>query len=900
MDSNAATVEGTGHNVRENDCLLNSLPEMKSVYYEHFKPFQDKLSSVLQHSRSYFTALAERESFAAFLSVPLISDVLVKTIEGMFETPKPRVLQPQNDEASANINWLDVVKEKNYQAEYKGNGNYHFHMLDRGVIVQLSAFQHNMILSGLPRKLVQPWSYEKDRRKVSQPEHYPNSFHSLTSPAVIKVNNTVLEEILRRHRDLRHRPEPNQRSAGSPFPLESAEEPAHLTPTQVEASSLDENAIETQGTSLQASGSIQGAGTRNFAKNRAWPPEVLKRLPIWFEDQVRKNLSQEEIAQNFHQTFKQKRTFHAIEARVYFLTGKSPFRKRSKRTSRKEPVSLTPRSSPPLSQPFEVDLTQQLISRSNIEVHALRLAPNLLPYLNSDDCEDGSLYALYDVQPVDPESESSGPHAVPEEDAANQTSSCRYSSQGHEVPSGTSQNEWRVQGSPQAGEPPKTHPVFSDVVSESQPRNDNSINVLATTSGTVDSYFPRDSPLGSPRTSGTVDSYFPQVSPLGSPRTSGTVDSYFPRVSPLGSPRTSEPIQSPIRHHSDGDTTLEELGQTLIHGTESSAMHVEQIDTAHNSQPSGRVSPQFSPCGTSLAGGSANEGSNHESHPESGLGALTVPRALTLFQVPEPSSTDKATEHHSQNCGRDGSTTDTSGNLGEEELTIRYLHEKSRAQAESSHRSWIAKDLERLSGWLMKRKSLRKERLEVEFVRDFGHYRTSSAIRAACRKKRKADSRQKDVTHQLAPVAPAVLDTMPVSRSPNAIIDTPSLDPSHTITVLSNDSTTSKHPLLERPRSPQLHHQPQVQDNTERLSQSSPLLLNEDEEAVAQIPLAVVASEPASGQMLLSSSPENVQDTPALGNRCHRVDITPNPLARWSPTSKTLYLMGKEADEYQK
>ncbi|KAJ6020298.1 hypothetical protein N7499_003575 [Penicillium canescens] len=463
---------------------------------------------------------------------------------------------------------------------------------------------------------------------------------------VIKVNNTVLEEILRRHRDLRHRPEPNQRSAGSPFPLESAEEPAHLTPTQVEASSLDENAIETQGTDLQPSGSIQGAGTRNIAKNRAWPPEVLKRLPIWFEDQVRKNLSQEEIAQNFHQTFKQKRTFHAIEARGRVLSGSAI------RGLRAKNLCLTPRSSPPLSQPFEVDLTQQLISRSNIEVHALRLAPNLLPYLNSDDCEDGSLYALYDVQPVDPESESSGPHAVPEEDAANQTSSCRYSSQGHEVPSGTSQNEWRVQGSPQAGEPPKTHPVFSDLVPESQPRNDNSINVLATTSGTVDSYFPRDSPLGSPR--------------------------------------TSEPIQSPIRHRSDGDATLEELGQTLIHGTESSAMHVQQTDTPHDNQPLGRLSPQFSPRGTSLAGGSANEGSNHESHPESGLGALTVPRALTLFQVPEPSSTDKATEYHSQNCGRDGSTTDTSGNLGEEELTIRYLHEKSRAQAESSHRSWIA------------------------------------------------------------------------------------------------------------------------------------------------------------------------------------------------------------------
>ncbi|OGE47051.1 hypothetical protein PENARI_c070G04274 [Penicillium arizonense] len=848
MDSNTVTVEGSGHNIREDDYTLNCLPEMKSVYSEHFKPFQDKLSLVLQHSRSHFMALAGRESFAGFLNVPLISDVLVKTIEMMFEAPKPCVLQLQNDEVSANINWLDVIKERDYQAEYKGNGIYHFHMRDRGVIVMLSAFQHNMILSGLPRKLVQPWSYEKDVQTELNTLALAAEMTSLANELaseIIKVNNTVLEEILRRDRILRRNPEPSQRSAGSPFPLESAEEPAHFTPAQVDADSPGGMAIETQRTDMQASASKRGAGTWNFAKNRAWPSEVLKQLPLWFEDQVRQNLSQEEIAQNFHRTFKQKRTFHAIEAKVYFLTGKSPFRKRNKKTLRKEPVSLIPRSSPPLPQPFEsVDLTQQLISRSNIEVHALRLAPNLLPYLNSDDCEDGSLYTLHGVQPVGPESESSDPHAVSEQHTANQMLRCRYASREHELASATSQNEWPVRGSHQAEESPKTHQASSDKVPESQPSNDNSINVL--------------------------------------PAIPGTVDSYLPRNSPLESPRIAEPIQSPIRHHPEGDTTLEELGQTLIHRTESSAMHVEQTDTARCDQSPEKLSPQSSPREIPLDRGTANEGSNNENHTESGLGALPVPRASTPFQVPESSSTGNSTELP-QYSGMDGPSTDTSGKtLSEEELIIGYLHEKSQAQAESSHRSWIAKDLDRLPGWLMKRKSLRKERLEIEFLRDFGHYRTSSAIRTACRKKRKADSRQKDVIHQLAPVVPAVLDTMPVSRSPNAIIDTPNLDPSHTITVLSNDDTTPKHPLLERPRSPQLHHQPQVPDNAERLSRNSPPLLNEDEEAVAQSPLAVVASESASEQMVLSSSPENVEDNPMLGNRRHRVDITPKPPARFT------------------
>ena len=164
MDSNAVTVEGPGLNVTDDECMLECLPEMRNVYSEHFRPFQDKLSSVLQHSRSHFRALVGPESFAGFLNVPLMSDALVKTIEVMFEAAKPRVLQLRNDEVNANIHWLDVIKESDYQAEYKGNGIYHFHMRDRGAIVQLSAFQHNMILSGLPRKLVQPWSYEKDVR----------------------------------------------------------------------------------------------------------------------------------------------------------------------------------------------------------------------------------------------------------------------------------------------------------------------------------------------------------------------------------------------------------------------------------------------------------------------------------------------------------------------------------------------------------------------------------------------------------------------------------------------------------------------------------------------------------------------------------------------------------------
>ncbi|KAF4767871.1 hypothetical protein HAV15_002996 [Penicillium sp. str.  len=261
---------------------------------------------------------------------------------------------------------------------------------------------------------------------------------------------------------------------------------------------------------------------------------------------------------------------------------------------------------------------------------------------------------------------------------------------------------------------------------------------------------------------------------------------------------------------------------------------------------------------------------------------------LTPFQVPEPSFTGNSTEHHPQNCGMDEPTTDTTERaLIDEELIIRCLHEKSKAAR--SHRNWNDKDLNRLPEWhmKMKRKNLPKERLEVEFLRDFGHYRTSSAIDTACRKKRKADSRHKDVTSaptpdQLAPVNPAVLNTLPVSRSPNAIIgsDTPSLDPSHTIAEPSNENTTLRYPPLERPRSPQFNR-PQVLDNTDRLPRDMPPPLHEGEEAVDQSPPAAVALESASEQMVCST-PENAEDTPTLGNRRHRVVKTPKPPSRFT------------------
>lgn len=157
----------------------------------------------------------------------------------------------------------------------------------------------------------------------------------------------------------------------------------------------------------------------------------------------------------------------------------------------------------------------------------------------------------------------------------------------------------------------------------------------------------------------------------------------------------------------------------------------------------------------------------------------------------------------------------------------------------------------------MKRKNLPKESLEIEFDK-FWTLSNFFCYRYCLSKKKKGRFSPKGCTLSTGSGFPRRFRYYAVSRSPNALIgsDTPSLDPSHTTAVPSNENTTLKHRPLERLRSPKLH-QPQVPDNTERLSRNSPPPLNDGENVVDQNPPAAIASECASEQMVLSTPPDD-------------------------------------------
>ncbi|KAI2767286.1 hypothetical protein CBS147339_9468 [Penicillium roqueforti] len=589
----------------------------------------------------------------------------------------------------------------------------------------------------------------------------------------IKVNNTVLEEIGKRVQVLRHFPQPGQRSAASSFPerdLVSVESPAILSTAGADTYFLDGFAVETQDPKVQGSTKRRSATKRSSSKNKLWPPHVLKQLPGWFEDQVQRNFSQDEIAQHFEEKFEQKRTFNALEAMLYKLIGKSPYRKRGKRSS----VSSRPRqSSPPHHSSSSLDLFERKILRSNIDVHTLHLAPSILPYIVADNSEDENPVAHPDAQPIDLTPESSNSEVVLEYGLVNGESGCLGASQGHMLQPGQC---------PETEEPSKDLPDVSDMMAEApwqleDPDIDNSIHAIEADLRRGGSHTPQGPPV--------------EVAPM-------------------------QMNQSALSQGSRPDNTS---GQGLV-------------------DPLNRVS--------------LNENTQHE--PEDFFDASSLARTTTPSQTSQPNRHGSSTEDHPLNCGNSGTSANfIEGGLAEEEIVRRCLLERSQSQTVRLHRPWRIEVVNQLPQWLMTRKHLSKDRLEVEFLRDFKHYRTSSAISAACRKKRKAEARQNIAPSSSSPIlqpraVSVASDAIETSRMPNTIASqgTSSLNPSY---LSSKEMSAPENSPLER--YPQRTQQ-QIPEDREGSFSNHSFFSHGDQEAVDTIPPASVASSCAPAQTPVS------------------------------------------------
>lgn len=119
------------------------------------------LLSALEISKSYQKALQDGYSVARYMNMPLMSDILAEKISNLFSEVRPHILESEDKDCDNCISWIDVIREGPLQAE-QHNEKYRFRLRNRREVFEMTQFDFNLVLSGLPRKLVHPETHTSD------------------------------------------------------------------------------------------------------------------------------------------------------------------------------------------------------------------------------------------------------------------------------------------------------------------------------------------------------------------------------------------------------------------------------------------------------------------------------------------------------------------------------------------------------------------------------------------------------------------------------------------------------------------------------------------------------------------------------------------------------------------
>lgn len=127
---------------------------------ESFVTTQAYLQSAFQLVQPYLVSLQSDTSLARYLNVGLASDRIVRRVDRLFDPIC--VVEYERGEFDKDIRWLDLILEPAYQPVRRENGCYYVSLDGRKGLVKVSEQDHDLILSGLPRQLIQPKSYTSD------------------------------------------------------------------------------------------------------------------------------------------------------------------------------------------------------------------------------------------------------------------------------------------------------------------------------------------------------------------------------------------------------------------------------------------------------------------------------------------------------------------------------------------------------------------------------------------------------------------------------------------------------------------------------------------------------------------------------------------------------------------
>lgn len=120
-----------------------------------------ELQSLGELFKSYEIALQAGANLAQVFAIPLASDQKAAGIGPLFNSLYPQTLQVE-ETCDSPVNWSDVIRSGVYDAEFQHHGKYHVRIEKGNALLELSKADHDFLLTGIPRQLLDPHSYPSD------------------------------------------------------------------------------------------------------------------------------------------------------------------------------------------------------------------------------------------------------------------------------------------------------------------------------------------------------------------------------------------------------------------------------------------------------------------------------------------------------------------------------------------------------------------------------------------------------------------------------------------------------------------------------------------------------------------------------------------------------------------
>ena len=135
---------------------------MSETFEGESQAARQAIESALSFCKSYQDKVKKSESIARHKKIPLMSDILAHKVSHLFSQTRPCVLNANEELVEREYYWTDAVRQWPLDFQELENGKFRVQppMLDG--VVELTKYDLELIISGIPRSLIHPLSHRED------------------------------------------------------------------------------------------------------------------------------------------------------------------------------------------------------------------------------------------------------------------------------------------------------------------------------------------------------------------------------------------------------------------------------------------------------------------------------------------------------------------------------------------------------------------------------------------------------------------------------------------------------------------------------------------------------------------------------------------------------------------